>query len=434
MRRLEQGNKTWAHEMWCGVENRLYPQGASPGAAQQALMAVDAAARWCASERPASFSTALPIILQVAGDTDQPVVVRGAALAAAATVVDALGTSLLPLLPATAPAMLATATGLCLGGAEEEVDDEDTAGALEGRLLARTAALAGVQALVAHLGAFLTPYFTPLLKLLLHPALAADPAAAALRDTLTSTVPARLLLEPVRGAWASAASAGAGPATALLHLLNGVMLQLDRATAKAQHASLVQFLLGVLDRRGEAEANGENPAHVEAVEEAAVKAVVALTLKVSENTFRGMFLQTVQWGVAKGDADTPGGRARLHTLFKLARELAATLRVVMVPYFQHLLSPAVAALTAVEAEAAAVPTATTPDKKRRKGTAKGGRRDSGEAVRTVVDPAAAMWALRLEVVDALHKCFLYDTAVERFVDTERFEQVIQQPGKTAVYA
>ena len=39
---------------------------------------------------------------------------------------------------------------------------------------------------------------------------------------------------------------------ALLHLLNGVMLQLDRATAKAQHASLVQFLLGVLDRRGEA--------------------------------------------------------------------------------------------------------------------------------------------------------------------------------------
>jgi len=72
------------------------------------------------------------------------------------------------------------------------------------------------------------------------------------------------------------------------------------------------------------------------VEESAVKAVVALTLKVSENTFRGMFLQTVQWGVAKGDADTRGGRARLHTLFKLARELAGTLRVVMVPYFQVL--------------------------------------------------------------------------------------------------
>ena len=88
---------------------------------------------------------------------------------------------------------------------------------------------------------------------------------------------------------------------------------------------------------------------------------------------------------------------------------------------QHLLSPAVAALTAAEAEAAEVKA--TPDKKRRKGSAKGGgRSDSGATA--AVDPAAAMWAMRLEVVGALHKCFLYDTAVERFVDTERFEQVM----------
>ena len=109
-------------------------------------MAMDAAARWCASARPAPFSVALPVILQVAGDTDQPVVVRGAALAAAATVVDALGTSLLPLLPATAPALLATATALCVASAEEAEDEEDEGvGALEGRLLACAAALAGVQ-------------------------------------------------------------------------------------------------------------------------------------------------------------------------------------------------------------------------------------------------------------------------------------------------
>ena len=72
------------------------------------------------------------------------------------------------------------------------------------------------------------------------------------------------------------------------------MTQLDRATAKAQHGALSQFLLGVLDRRGAAEAAGAAPADVEAVEDAAVRCVVALTLKVSENTFRGSFLQTVQ--------------------------------------------------------------------------------------------------------------------------------------------
>jgi hypothetical protein len=73
---------------------------------------------------------------------------------------------------------------------------------------------------------------------------------------------------------------------------------------------------------------------------------------------------------------------------------------------QHLLSPAVAALTATEAAAAAA-----PEKKKRKGFP------------LKADAAGAMWALRLEVVGALHKCFLFDTAVERFVDTERFEQV-----------
>ena len=34
-----------------------------------------------------------------------------------------------------------------------------------------------------------------------------------------------------------------------------------------------------------------------------------------------------------------------------------------------------------------------------------------------------MWALRTQVVRALHKCFLHDTTTERFVDQERFEQV-----------
>jgi hypothetical protein len=58
------------------------------------------------------------------------------------------------------------------------------------------------------MGPFLTPYLEPLLKLLLHPALAGDAAAGSLRDTLTRTVPARLLLEPVRGSWPGAAAAG----------------------------------------------------------------------------------------------------------------------------------------------------------------------------------------------------------------------------------
>jgi hypothetical protein len=62
-------------------------------------------------------------------------------------VVEALGVALLPLLPATAPLLLRTATALCHAEHDGEDADEDE-GAREARLLARAAALAGVQALV----------------------------------------------------------------------------------------------------------------------------------------------------------------------------------------------------------------------------------------------------------------------------------------------
>lgn len=48
----------------------------------------------------------------------------------------------------------------------------------------QSAALAGVSALVQHVGAFLTPFLPKLLALLLHPSLANAPAAAALRSNL----------------------------------------------------------------------------------------------------------------------------------------------------------------------------------------------------------------------------------------------------------
>lgn len=71
---------------------------------------------------------------------------------------------------------------------------------------------------------------------------------------------------------------------------------------------------------------------------------------MSENSFRGIFHSVVQWGLARGGAESAGGRARLRALFRVADTLAGTLRSVMTPYFASLLGPAAAALAATSEE------------------------------------------------------------------------------------
>ena len=336
-------------------------------ARQTALLAADAVIARFGGLRPNEALAALPPI--VAAAASGPAAVRASALAALASAAAALGPKLMPQLPAVAGAALAAADAACaaLGelpaadadarsGSDAEDDDATAAAraAREEQGLLLASALAALEAIVAHLGAFASPYLPRLIALALSPrALAcrdgdAAGRAARLRSALPAKVPARLLVEPLVGAWdgalagcalAAAAAGGkegaeggsdgeayveagaaaAAPAVAHLQLAASLAAAMDHKAAAAHADALFALLLRALDTRQRqlaalADTDGGGSASARAglaalagggaaaVEAAACAALVALVMKLPEAKFRPLFGRLVDWAAAASAA------------------------------------------------------------------------------------------------------------------------------------
>jgi U3 small nucleolar RNA-associated protein 10 len=408
-------------------------EGASALTRQAALLALDGVARMFGRAQPRPVLAALPWVLVAAAD-EGSAAVRASALACAAAVVKALGPQLVPLLPATAEAVLAAAEraqqrlapGRAAAAAGEE-EGAERASAAEEAALELSSALAAVDALVRSMGAFCSPYLPRILRALMRPevlsctAAGCDAFAGGIRSALPLAVPARLLLQPLFGQWehAEAAAAAPGsstvaPAVALLGMVAATASAMDAQAAAAYHEQLFAFLLRALDARqrrllpGGAGAAGSGA--LAQLEGAAVAALVALVMKLSEARFKPLFLRLLEWAAAPG----PGvaGVGRVAALLACADALTARLRAVFVPYFKYLLEVCVQQL-AGGAEA-------QQPKKRRKKAAAEAAAEGPEAG----DEEALLgcWLARLRALRALHRCLQHDTVA--FLDRERFDRLL----------
>ncbi len=156
-----------------------------------------------------------------------------------------------------------------------------------------------------------------------------------------------------------AAEAGLAPTQALLALVAASALRLDAAAAAAGADAMLAFLLRALDLR-----SAPPPALLGAehqAEQAAVAALCALTLKLSETKFKPLFLRVLEWA-AGAPAGSYASIARLTALFSVAAALAEKLRSLFVPYYRHLVDLAVKHL----AIAASATTAGSSGKKKGK--------------------------------------------------------------------
>jgi U3 small nucleolar RNA-associated protein 10 len=401
---------------------------------QAALLALDGVARMFGAEHPQPVLAALPAVLAAAAD-EGSAAVRASALACAAAVARALGPKLVPLLPATAEAVLAAAERAQqrLGRQEQQQGQEEEreggAGAAEEAALELSSALAAVDALVRVLGAFCSPYLPRIMSALLAPAVLGCAAggcatfAAAIRSALPAAVPARLLLAPLFGQWEAAeAAAGGGavePGVALLGMVAATAAAMDTKAAAAYHEQLFAFLLRALDARQRRLLPGGGAAAGSAalarLEGAAVAALVALVMKLSEARFRPLFLRLLEWAAAPGAGPASGGRVA--TLLACADALTGRLRAVFVPYFKYLLDICVGQLLGGEAGAQ------QPKKKRKKAAAAGAAAAGQEAGGEGDDEAQlTAWLGRLRALRALHRCLLHDSA--GFLDAQRFEALL----------
>lgn len=403
---------------------------------QVALGALGALAQALGAAHPQSFVPGVSKVLLLTVVTE-PQPVRSSALTCVAALVAALGQHMLPVLPATVASVLKAAklaaaevkASGAVGGAGAEGDQGGAKDARqEAAILELASALSAVSALVAKLGAFLAPQLPDVLAVVLHPSVLTCSAAhctelgAGIRKELAEKVPARLLLAPLAAAFDKAAAAGADAVCALLDMLATAIGAMDAAAIASYHETVFAALLRALDSRRRAVLGADNAAEaaisadVQRMESAAVEALVELTLKLSESRFKPLFFRLLEWATAAPAAEESNSIAtstlpRLVSLFAAVNALAERLRSVFTPYFQALLDPALAALD----PGGTAGTAST--KKKRK---KGASAAPGDGLAAELAPLDSL--LRLQVIRALHRCFLYDAT--GFLDEARFDRIL----------
>ncbi|KAG2446493.1 hypothetical protein HYH02_008484 [Chlamydomonas schloesseri] len=309
-----------------------------------------------------------------------------------------------------------------------------------------SSALACLNALVESLGGFLSPHLAAVLAILLNPRVLAcrvagcDQFAASIRAALPGAVPPRLLLpalferlQPCIDAAADCggAAAAAAPAVALLDMVGAAAAAMEAKVAAQYADALFNFLLRALDvrQRRPAALAAHGDAALDAVEAAAVRALVALTMKLSEARFKPLFLRLLEWAstvsVPEGGSE-PSYLGRMVALYGAVNALTDRLRSVLVPYFRYLLDSAIAHLGGDDGAAGGV---RRGKKKLKRASAAAALAEAEAAAAAAADgaddQAAAQvklaWLLRLRIVRALHRCCLHDSV--SFIDAERFARL-----------
>ncbi|KAH9316835.1 hypothetical protein KI387_018604 [Taxus chinensis] len=291
----------------------------------------------------------------------------------------------------------------------------------EARVTFLIAVLSCLDAIVNKLGGFLNPYLEEIVGLLvLHlqfthiPDSVVGTKAAAIRTLISEKISVRLLLEPIFRVYEKAVKTGETSVSAIFEMLAVAASKMDRQSVATYHAKIFQSCLLALDLRRH---HPESIKDMAKVETSVINSLVALTLKLSEATFKPLFVRTLEW--AESDVDDDGSSTgcnlqRSISFYTLVDRLIGKLRSVFVPYFQYLMDGCVYHLTAAQYQE----TKAQHKKKKSKlieNTAVGG---SKQAL------TKTEWHLRMLVISSLYKCFLYDTV--GFLDSSKF-QVLLKP-------
>lgn len=420
---------------------------------QAALAAFGSLARSLGPIRPGPLGRAAPAVITALKDGHRAV--RSSALVTAGALLHGIGNHAVQLLPQMAPAILFAAStaiaaiatdaasahaGVVSGeggaiksktrrGSKGQMCDSggDNAAALEA-----AAALAAIVALVRSLPKFISPYLPAILQLCLNPvvwgsaceASGASSTSEALRRLLPNTVPLRLLLPPLINQWAATKGAGAVPMAKLLGMLTS-LINSSTPTSVGTHADTVfRFLLPALDVR-QTHCGKLSEADMLSVESAAVAALEAMTLKLSERIFKPLFLRTVEWARAPGapSVSDSGEKStgshhstRPAVLFAISAALTRRMQSIFVPYFRYLLDPLVAALEA----GTHLSTSHRPSK-RRKSASTAAPPDTAAATADSEGEAIVSFT-RMQALSALEQCFLHEGG--SFMDDSRFQRLL----------
>ena len=329
--------------------------------------------------------------------------------------------------------LLPRVTGRVLGGLTKAVEAMaaglDSASAKEACAQATQGGLQALGRIFSNHGGMTGPYLSGIFALwkdLMSEASGSpylEDSGIDLLSTISDHVPIRILLP----ALLEAMRAPCDPLTLrpLVETLRALVDAMDHALVKSNHFEVVNFILSALDGRRRhpqcASAQSAIDQGYLELESALADCFVSLVMKLSEATFRPVFLHLVDWSAkgAASDADVVTvGLSRTISLFHVVAKMTDKLRSIIVPYFKHLVEPACHWLEEREREPSGGKTSDKAGGKKKRAKVS----PSGNVARSSMEMSVALWTLKTQIVHALAKCFAFDTV--GFTDEAKFEEIL----------
>ncbi|XVE56436.1 hypothetical protein DITRI_Ditri04bG0009000 [Diplodiscus trichospermus] len=282
--------------------------------------------------------------------------------------------------------------------------------------------LVTLEAVVDKLGGFLNPYLGDIIELVvLHPAyvsgsdLKLKTRADLVRKLLTDKIPVRLTLQPLLKVYSGAVKSGDSSLVIAFEMLADLVSKMDRASVSGYYGKIFEQCMIAFDLRRQQPVTVQT---IDVVEKSVVKAIISLTMKLTENMFKPLFAKIIEW-VETEVQDSAGSGSpnidRAISFYSLVNKLVESHRSLFVPYFKYLVNGCVRLLSDSRDFKAS-------NLVRKKKKAK--VQEDVNFGNSIV--SLKSWHLRALILSSLHKCFLHDTGRQKFLDSSNF-QVLLKP-------
>lgn len=138
-------------------------------------------------------------------------------------------------------------------------------------------------------------------------------------------VQARLLLDPLIGTYEQSLTIGHEATTALFNMIATVASKMDRTSVPLYHTKIFHVCLRALDLRCN---RPSNVFSIAGVEKSVIEAFSSLSLKLSENSFKPLFINVIDWAQTTPveDGGLSGTVSRRFSFFGLVHQLLEKLR------------------------------------------------------------------------------------------------------------
>ncbi|KAF5179402.1 Heat repeat-containing protein [Thalictrum thalictroides] len=172
---------------------------------------------------------------------------------------------------------------------------------------------------------------------------------------------------------------------------------MDRSFISSHRGEIFEHCLAVLDLCC---THRESIKNVHVVEQSILRAMIVLTMKLTETMFKPLFIRILEW--AESEVEAKGSMEsrnleRSISFYSFVNELAAQQRSLFVPYFKY------------DTENQKLLDSTVTNEK-------GGKKGL----------SPKQWRLSALIISLLQKCFRYDTENQKFLDSTNF-QVLLKP-------